>query len=167
MKKSKRLDQLFVFGVALLCFAFTVSAMDQATGNVEDESKSVFERSPEWYLKNWPSKASQNGFSEIDNGKHTWKNSKGSVVGEVLIKNSQPFSGITFIQGASDYRMVTLHENGKPRLLTSHLFKNGHWTIFQNNLSGEQDGADQPATAPESKSEGKKNPKPEAEARSK
>ena len=33
-------------------------------------------------------------------------------------------------------------------------------------LDGEQDGADQPATAPESKSEGEKKPKPESEGRS-
>ena len=35
-----------------------------------------------------------------------------------------------------------------------------------NKNKAEQDGADQPATAPESKSEGKEKPKPEAEGRS-
>jgi len=40
------------------------------------------------------------------------------------------------------------------------------WYAATKNRKAQQDGADQPATAPKSKSEGKTNPKPETEERS-
>ncbi|MDP0491424.1 MAG: hypothetical protein Q7Q71_10275 [Verrucomicrobiota bacterium JB023] len=58
---------------------------------------------------------------------------------------------------------------------TFELGPGGHMGLWMGELvrvteskptGAEQDGADQPATAPESKSEGKENPKPESEGRS-
>jgi len=48
----------------------------------------------------------------------------------------------------------------------AELFRDGNITKVQKPTQGEQDGAEQPATAPQSKSQGNKNPKPESKVRS-
>jgi len=56
--------------------------------------------------------------------------------------------------------------NFKDRAELLHSRKDKHPAEQEQSKQAEQDGADQPATAPESKSEGNENPKPDSEGRS-
>lgn len=106
----------------------------------------------EWHLENWPSDESHRQYYQTilqtKNGKHIWRNSKGHVVAEIEIKESQPFEGIAYIQGASDYRMVTRWEKGGVTILYSYGLKDGKWEISLDNQQGVQGAAGQPAATP-------------------
>ena len=156
-------------GIVSFSAAITASMKAQATEGVAGEPKpaekmSIFKNPSEWYIKNWPTNYPITG-KISQNGKFPWKNNKGIIVGEIEMKSGALFNGIAYIQGASDYRMVNRYDKGKLTLLKSYLLKEDHWVVFQDNLFGEQVGADQPATAPESTSKGKDKPKTESKVR--
>jgi hypothetical protein len=101
------------------------------------EAPKVEDRSAEWHLQNWPVDESHRQYNQHlqqnKNGKHIWRNGKGGIVAEIEIKDTQPFEGLTYIQGASDYRMVTRWKKGKGTLRWSYILKEEKWVVFQDH----------------------------------
>ena len=82
---------------------------------------------------------------------------------EILMPNDDAFTSRTMKKmGVTSKKLVVTFESAKVADRAGTIVA---ITPIKNNLS-EQDGADQPATAPESKSEGNEKPKPESEERS-
>lgn len=111
---------------------------------LETDGDAQEERPAEWYAENWPSKADSGEFLKLRNGTHVWRNAKGEAVGEIKVRDGRPVEGITYIQGASDFRYVTRYEGGQGSLVASFLLKEGRWGVLQDSESPAPESATSP-----------------------
>lgn len=110
---------------------------------VAGEVRRAAEMPAKWHLENWPVEATHQAYLQSHSAKHSWRNGKGDLVAEVVLKDGQPFEGLTYVQGASDFRMVTRWREGIGRVLFMYLLKNGNWVVFDGGSPGQQAGAGQ------------------------
>ena len=89
----------------------------------------AFAHPPEWYPINWPSEDPVSP-GHFGSGIHTWENANGKAVGEIEVKDSLPWNGIFYRQGASDYRMVQNYADGKIKDTMDYFLRDGEWNLM-------------------------------------